>query len=200
MFRDWSFSDKINLAIGAVFFVCGVYEIAAYGDLFGIVIGGLCGVMCGLTGGRVIVNHWIESVVYGSTGMSDKAEPSPPRLEFLQGLVKQKRYAEAEPLLIEELNAFPKSVKLLFLLAEVYAVDPARLDQALEVLRGYFESREDIVDEDVDLLMLYADLCEDAGNIAAACSLFEVEIDKEHSEVNKKSIRRRFNALQMDRA
>jgi hypothetical protein len=195
MFRDWSFSEKINLAVGAVFFVIGLYGMASTGGLAGFVIGMLFGIAFGVTGGRVIVNHMIEAFVYGSTGMSDKAEPSPPRLEFLQGLVKQKRYDEAEPMLIEELKDFPKSVRLLFLLAEVYVSDPAKNGMARGLLRGYFELREDIVEEDVDLLMLYADICEDAGKISAARTMLEAELDKAHPKVNLKSIRRRLEAL-----
>ena len=180
--------------VGTLFFGMGLYSLSWGGGyaLLGCVV---FGVLFGVTGGQVIMRHSVDAFVYGTAGMSEKAEPSPPLLEHLQGLVKFKRYDEAEPLLVQELNNYPKSVTLLRLLAEVYMADPEKNSMARGLLRGYFELRKEVVEDDVGLLMLYADICEDTGKNSAACSMLEAELGKAHPETNLKSIRRRLDAL-----
>lgn len=197
MFRDWTFIDRVNLGLGIFFFVTGIVFMQStrepgFALLFGIVFG----IAFGVTGGRVLMNHAIEAFVYGSSGMSDKAEPNPPRLEYLQGLIKRRQYAEAEPLLIDELNDFPKSINLLMLLAEVYVSLPGKMNDAFYLIESHFTDTEARVEEDISVLMLYADLCEDNHKLDYAAELLESELDSnKYPEVDLKSIKRRLEAI-----
>mgnify|MGYP000182742313 CR=1 FL=1 len=197
MFRDWTLSDRINLGLGIFFFVAGVHAMWTAGDLgFALLFGILYGIVFGVTGGRVLMNHFIEGVVYGVSGMSDKTEPNPPQMEYLQGLIKQRRYEEAEPLLLDELNNFPKSINLLMLLAEVYVSLPGKVNDAFLLIESHFADADDRVEADISLLMLYADLCEDHNKLGQANELLETEYDStKYSEVDLKSIGRRLEAI-----
>ena len=199
MFRDWTFFDRINLGLGIFFFVTGIIFMSSSGS-FALLFGVIFGVAFGVTGGRVLINHAIEALVYGVSGMSDKSEPNPPRLEYLQGLIKQRQYVEAEPLLIDELKKFPKSINLLMLLAEVYVSLPGKMKDAFCLIESHFTDVDERVEADINLLMLYADLCEDHNRLDQAVELLETEYDsKKYSEVDLKSIRRRLEAVNVMR-
>ena len=115
---------------------------------------------------------------------------------FLTSLIKQRRYVEAEPLLIDELSKFPKSINLLMLLAEVYVSLPGKINDAFYLIESHFSDVEERLEADINLLMLYADLCEDHNKLGQATELLENEYDsKKYPEVDLKSIGRRLEAI-----
>lgn len=156
---------------------------------FGIPIGICIGAAIGKKVGRA----WGDAIFYPLSYLK-----SPPdMLSPIRGMLARAEYEPA----IAELNAMlaekPFSPEPYLLLTETWAGELHDYRRALELTEAYF-NREKIesCDENIDLLLLYADLCEEHGGLEQARLLLEREIARKgYPEIKRQCLQSRLETI-----
>jgi len=122
---------------------------------------------------------------------------APDIMSPIKGKITQKKHDEA----IEELNNLldekPFSPEPYHILVELYANELNDPYRAMEMIESYFKQKKVYVfDENVEMLLLYADICQDHKYLQKAQAILEQEIKRKgYPELKRKRLATRLEAI-----
>lgn len=122
---------------------------------------------------------------------------APDILSPIKGRIAREEYDEA----IEELNALleekPFSPEPYLILVEVYANELNDHHHAMELIENYF-SQEKVYafDENIEMLLLYADICQEYNYLQKAQAILEQEVKRKgYPALKRKRLQTRLEAI-----
>jgi len=157
--------------------------------IFGTPIGFFAGHVIGRKAGTTFGDNVFYPKQYLKT--------APDIMSPIKGKITQKKYDEA----IEELNDLleekPFSPEPYHILVELYADDLNDPHHAMEMIESYFKQKKVYVfDENVEMLLLYADICQDHKYLQKAQRLIEQEIKRKgYPTLKRKRLATRLEAI-----
>ena len=122
---------------------------------------------------------------------------APDIMSPIKGRVARKEYDEA----IEHLNALleekPFSPEPYNMLIEIYAIELNDYHRAMELIENYFEQKKVYAfDENIDMLLLYADICQEHNYLQKAQKILEQEVKRKgYPEIKRKRLQTRLEAI-----
>ena len=121
----------------------------------------------------------------------------PDILSPIQGMIARQEYLSALEELNELLEKKPFSPEPYLIMVETYAHELNDYSRAMALIEEYF-TRKKIYpfDENIDMLLLYADICHERKHLHKAEKLLEQEvIRKGYSELKRKRLQARLEAI-----
>lgn len=122
---------------------------------------------------------------------------APDIMSPIKGRIAREEYDEA----IEELNDLleekPFSPEPYQILVEIYAIELNDYHHAMKLIEKYF-SQEKVYafDENIEMLLLYADICQDHNYLPKAQALLEQEVKRKgYSPLKRKRLQARLEAI-----
>ncbi|MDD5727483.1 MAG: hypothetical protein PHV59_02865 [Victivallales bacterium] len=166
-------------------------------------VGGLIGAVLGLFWGLIIarlaapaIGEWFGNLFYAPRV---RLETPPDILSPVKGLIAREEYAGALEELNELLEEKPFSPEPYLLLVELYADGLKDCPRAMALIGEYF-SREKIYpfEENIEMLLLYADLCREYDCLDNARKLLRQEISRKgYPELKRKRLQTRLEAISL---
>lgn len=163
--------------------------------------GGLVGAVLGVFWGIIIarlaapaIGDWFGNLFYAPKA---HLKTVPEILSPIKGRIAREEYDEAIEELSELLDKKPFSPEPYLILVEVYANDLSDYGHAMELIESYF-SQEKVYcfDENIDMLLLYADICQERNYLSKAQKLLEQEVKrKAYPEIKRKRLETRLEAI-----
>jgi hypothetical protein len=171
-----------------------ILKCGSLGAIVGVVLGAIWGILIARLAAPAI-GEWFGNFVYAPKEYLDEV---PEILSPVKGRIAREEYDEA----IKELNEFleekPFSPEPYLLLVEIYANNLHNHRRAMELIENYFSQEiVYIFDENIDMLLLYADICQDHNFLSKAEKLLEQEAKRKgYPEIKRKRLRVRLEAVQ----
>ncbi len=176
--------SKINSKADAVF---GVLKAAMWGAGAGVSFA-----HCFLDG----IGHLIGNSIYAPVSY---LKVPPEKLSPIKGQIIAGKIAEAIEQLRNIVERHPQTAEAVLMLAELYSDATGELEQAQAVLENYFGNAHPVETENIDMLLLYSDICRELGQNSRAVNVLEQELQyKGYSKPDRKSIRTRLKAISGD--
>ncbi|MDD5727253.1 MAG: hypothetical protein PHV59_01695 [Victivallales bacterium] len=208
MNRKISFSTRIKIivqnygkpAFYIPFLTIGIIASLAFIRSCGSVAG-LVGAVLGLIWGLIIarlaapaIGNWFGNIFYSPRSC---LAVSPDILSPIKGLLARAEYAPAIAKLNTLLAEKPFSPEPYLLLVETYAGELNDYRRAMELTEEYFNRKKvEPVGENIELLLLYADLCEEHDYLEKARLLLEREVARKgYPEIKRKRLQSRLEAI-----
>lgn len=122
---------------------------------------------------------------------------APDIMSPIKGKITREEYDEA----IEELNALleekPFSPEPYLILVETYAVELNNYLRAMELIENYFgQEKVYAFDENIDMLLLYADICQEHNYLQKAQQILEQEVKRKgYPTLKRKRLQTRLEAI-----
>lgn len=141
----------------------------------------------------VIANFWGDMFFAPRA----KLELPPEILSPIKGMIVNDEFSEA----IRELNNLlarkPYQPEAYYMLVEIYENNIHNSTLALEMIENYFAQKKvDYSNENIEMLLLYADICENENYLVKAEELLNHEIkNKIYSDAEKKTIQMRLENI-----
>ena len=145
------------------------------------------------------------AIVDGLFNSSGKFKAPPEQLSPIKGLIVEGKTAQA----IDNLNAIlerqPFAPEPYLMLVELYLEQTGQQQNIAEMIQKYFtnlsrhnrkrkQKKLSIVPENIELLMIYSDTCQELGSIQSAIELLAHEAEcEDYSVPDKKAIIKRLN-------
>lgn len=136
---------------------------------------------------------------YGNLFYTPKAylKTPPDIMSPIKGRIARREYDEA----IEELNELLEeksfSPEPYLILVEVYAIELNDYFHAMELIENYFSQKKVYAfDENIEMLLLYADICQEHNYLHKAQKLLEQEVKRKgYPELKRKRLETRLEAI-----
>lgn len=121
----------------------------------------------------------------------------PEKISQIEGLIKREQYDAAIAGIEELLERKPFLPEPYLLLVEIYEKNLGNKQKASELIEAYFRHPETrAASENVEMLMLYSDICREQNRKAEAIFLLQHELNKKYYSVpEKKLISNRIDAI-----
>jgi energy-converting hydrogenase A subunit M len=115
----------------------------------------------------------------------------------IKGKIARREYDEAIEELNELLEGKPFSPEPYSILVEVYANELNDYSHAMELIEEYFnQEKVYCFDENIDMLLLYADICQERNYLKKAEALLAREAArKSYPEIKRKALETRLEAI-----
>jgi tetratricopeptide (TPR) repeat protein len=122
---------------------------------------------------------------------------APEIISPIKGLITRAEYDEAIERLNELLEEKPFSPEPYLLLVELYANELDNYLRAMEMVEDYFKQRKVYpFEENIDMLLLYADICQERNYLKKAEALLAREAArKSYPEIKRKALETRLEAI-----
>ncbi|MCK4981716.1 MAG: hypothetical protein KAS17_02270 [Victivallaceae bacterium] len=164
---------------------------------FAAMAGAVFGVFWGIIIARLLapkIGDWFGNLFYTP---KQYLKTAPDIMSPIKGRIAKEDYNEA----IEELNALleekPFSPEPYLILVEIYANDLNDYLHAMELIENYFGQK--IVyafDENIEMLLLYADICQEHNYHQKAQRILEQEVKRKgYPEIKRKRLQARLEAI-----
>jgi hypothetical protein len=163
--------------------------------------GGLIGAVLGLIWGIIIarlvapaIGEWIGNIFYAP---KEYLKTIPEILSPVKGRIAREEYNEAIEELNELLEEKPFSPEPYLILVEVYANNLNNYLHAMELIENYFNQEiVYIFEENIEMLLLYADICQEHNYLPKAQKILEQEvIRKGYTEIKRKHLEARLETI-----
>ena len=164
--------------------------------------GGLIGAVLGLFWGIIIarlaapaIGEWLGNLFYAP---KEYLETIPEILSPIKGRIAREEYNEAIKELDELLAQKPFSPEPYLILVEIYANNLNKSLHAMELIENYFNQEiVYIFEENTEMLLLYADICQEHNYLSKAQKLLEQEVKRKgYPELKRKRLQARLEAIQ----
>ena len=122
---------------------------------------------------------------------------APDIMSPIKGKIARREYNEAIDRLNELLEEKPFSPEPYQLLVEIYAVELNDYHPAMELIENYFGQKKVYAfDENIEMLLLYADICQEHNYLQKAHRLLEQEVKRKgYPEIKRKRLETRLEAI-----
>jgi tetratricopeptide (TPR) repeat protein len=164
-------------------------------------IAGLSGAVLGLFWGIIIarlaapaIGDWFGNLFYAP---KEYLKVTPDIMSPIKGLLAREEYDEALEKLNELLEAKPFCPEPYLLMVETYANDLGDYLRAMTLIEEYFAQEEvHTFEENIDMLLLYADICGEHNYLHKAEELLEQEVARKgYLEIKRKRLQTRLEAI-----
>ncbi len=164
--------------------------------------GGLIGAVLGLVWGIIIarlaapaIGEWFGNLFYAP---KEYLKTIPEILSPVKGRIAREEYNEAIEELNELLEEKPFSPEPYNILVDIYANDLNNYLHAMELIENYFNQKKVYAfEENIDMLLLYADICQEHNYLSKAQKLLEQEVKrKSYPEIKRQRLKTRLDAIQ----
>ena len=159
-----------------------------------VVYGTPIGFFIGHSVGRKVGGSFGDSIFYPKQYLK-----TPPHIMSpIKGKIARKEYEKA----IEELNDLleekPFSPEPYLILVETYASELNNYLHAMELIENYFNQEKLYAfEENIEMLLLYADICQEHNLLPKAKKLLEQEVKRKgYPEIKRKRLQVRLEAIQ----
>ena len=121
----------------------------------------------------------------------------PDIMSPIKGKIARQEYDEAIEELNELLEEKPFSPEPYLILVETYASELKNYLHAMELIENYFNQEKVYVfEENIEMLLLYADICQEHNYLSKAQKLLEQEVKrKAYPELKRKRLETRLEAI-----
>lgn len=122
---------------------------------------------------------------------------APDIMSPIKGKIVKEEYDEAIEELNELLEEKPFSPEPYHILVELYAIELNDYQRAMELIENYFRQKKVYAfDENIEMLLLYADICQEQGYLPKAQRILEQEVKRKgYSEIKRKRLQTRLEAI-----
>ena len=164
-------------------------------------IASLAGAVLGVFWGFIIahlaapsIGNWFGNLFYAP---KEYLKTAPDILSPVKGMITQEKYDEAIEQLNEILEEKPFSPDPYLILVEIYANELGNYLRAMELIEAYFsEKKVYAFDENIEMLLLYADICAEHNYLNKAQRLLEQEVARKgYSAEKRKRLQIRLDAI-----
>ena len=158
---------------------------AVFGAFLGVIIARLV---------APVIGEWFGNLFYAP---KEYLKTAPDIMSPIKGRIAQEEYNEAIEELTELLAEKPFSPEPYLILVEVYANDLNDYLRAMELIEKYFNQEKVYVfDENIEMLLLYADICQEHNYLPKAQKILEQEVKRKgYSALKRKSLQTRLEAI-----
>lgn len=162
---------------------------------------GLVGAVLGLFWGIIIarlaapaIGDWFGNIFYAP---KEHLKTPPDTLSPVKGMIAREEYDEALEELNELLEEKPFSPEPYLLMVETYANDLGDYLRAMNLIEEYFD--QEMVhpfEENIDMLLLYSDICDEHNYLHKAEKLLEQEVARKgYLEIKRKRLQTRLESI-----
>lgn len=158
-----------------------------------VVYGTPIGFFIGHSVGRKVGSSFGDSIFYPKQYLK-----TPPHITSpIKGRIARREYKEAVERLNELLEEKPFSPEPYNILVEVYANELSNYVHAMELIENYFnQEKVYCFDENIDMLLLYADICQDHDLLHKAQKLLEQEVKRKgYPKIKRKRLEARLETI-----
>jgi hypothetical protein len=164
-------------------------------------VGGLVGAVLGVFWGIIIarlaapaIGEWVGNLFYAP---KEYLKMPPDIMSPVKGRIAREEYDEAIAELNELLEEKPFSPEPYLILVEVYANDLNDYLHAMELIEDYFGQKKVYAfEENIDMLLLYADICQERNYLSKAQRLLEQEIKRKgYPAIKRERLQTRLDAI-----
>jgi len=171
------------------------------------------GALFGMTGGTIflcggmtcfVYLFWdsvTPSIVDGLFNSGERFKKPVEKLSPIKGLIRMEKFSEAIEKLDEILERKPFEPEPYLMLVEVYLEHLNQPEQVVVLIQQYFTNfarnkRSKVVPENIELLMIYSDTCQELGQLQSAIDLLSQEVErKTYSIPEQNSLAKRLKVL-----
>jgi len=205
--RRAELSKKIILLLLGI--ICCIISliivVSTSGSMGGALFGMTAGTLFLCAGMTCFANLFWDSVapsiVDGLFNPGGKFKKPAEKLSPIKGLIRMEKFSEAIEKLDEILERRPFKPEPYLMLVEIYLEHLNQPEQVVKLIQQYFTNfarskRSKVVPENIELLMIYSDTCQELGQLQAAIELLSQEAErKTYSIPEQNSLNKRLNVL-----
>jgi len=160
-------------------------------------VGSIFGVFWGIIIARLLapkIGGWIGGTLYYP---ENHLKTAPDIMSPVKGRIARKKYDDAIKELNELLEEKPFSPEPYLILVEVYAIELNDNLHAMALIENYFgQEKVYAFDENIDMLLLYADICQEHNYLQKAQRILEQEVKRKgYPALKRKRIQTRLEAI-----
>jgi hypothetical protein len=140
------------------------------------------------------IGNWFGNIFYAP---KEYLKTAPDIMSPIKGKIARREYDEA----IEELNALleekPFSPEPYLIIVEIYATELMDYLNAMELIENYFNQKKVYAfEENIEMLLLYADICQEHNYLQKAQRLLEQEVKRKgYPAIKRKRLQTRLEAI-----
>ena len=176
-----------------IFKICFSGAISWFGGILAVALLTIWGVIAGRFAAPRM-GSWFGNLFYAP---KEYLKTAPNIMSPIKGKIARREYDEAIEELKDLLDENPFSPEPYLILVEVYAVELNDYQHAMELIENYFNQEKIYTfDENIEMLLLYADICQEHNYLHKAQGLLEQEVKRKgYPELKRKSLQTRLEAI-----
>ncbi|MFA6714167.1 MAG: hypothetical protein WC082_13325 [Victivallales bacterium] len=183
------------LTIGIISSIIFIRSCGAAGGLIGAVLGLFWGIIIARLAAPAI-GHWFGDLFYAPR---EYLKTAPNIMSPIKGMIAREEYDEAIEKLNELLTEKPFSPEPYSMLVELYANELNDYIRAMEMIEDYFKQEKVYpFEENTDMLLLYADICQEHNYLKKAQNLLKQEVTRKgYPEIKRKALATRLETVRV---